>query len=622
MGKYWSSRNRRVGAALLVPAAVALQLFALPAAFGQTEPVYGLDIADDISNDVLGEGWRDPISAFGLADVPLAGIPEFDFRQLHASDVFEDGVENIPVEQEVDVSIEIDRHIRALQAVATAESALTGVTNDTAAAEASIERAARDIAENQTEIGNIRTEIEAALADIAILTDADDDEVAEQDRLSGEVEQKNAAIVDLAIQAFTGEDMALESIIADPGSIEVVERRILAEEVREFQREDIEGFQAEIRSSDDRRATIASGLSLLRGDNAVRRANVDALNADIERLDQQRTDLDREITQLEQRREALTVSLQDAAAFTEVTAAQYQIKYHERLVSFVAGTDVPLVALNAYVRAARTLSVEDSGCGIHWSQLAGIGRIESFHGYFGDSTLGINGDTTVDIRGLSLDGRVLSGSTLGDIPDATGRTEETGGIKRLALIRDTDNGVLDGDRRFDRAVGPMQFIPTTWRLYDADGNNDGVTDPQNIYDAALASARYLCDAPGSMLTPVGEQRAYFAYNHDIDYSHDVTNAGRRYHVQLDVSPEPGGFTNFARTPTAQQFAEAAAARAAADAAEAEAETQAEATEADVDEGEAIEAEQVVAEVLGETEIVEPTPTAEAATEPPVAPAVE
>ena len=227
-GKYWSSRNRRVGAALLVPTAVALQLFALPAAFGQTEPVYGLDIADDISNDVLGEGWRDPISAFGLADVPLAGIPEFDFRQLNASDVFEDGVENIPVEQEVDVSIEIDRHIRALQAVATAESALTGVTNDTAAAEASIERAARDIAENQTEIGNIRTEIEAALADIAILTDADDDEVAEQDRLSGEVEQKNAAIVDLAIQAFTGEDMALESIIADPGSIEVVERRILA----------------------------------------------------------------------------------------------------------------------------------------------------------------------------------------------------------------------------------------------------------------------------------------------------------------------------------------------------------------------------------------------------------
>ena len=158
----------------------------------------------------------------------------------------------------------------------------------------------------------------------------------------------------------------------------------------------------------------------------------------------------------------------------------------------------------------------------------------------------------------------------------------------MALIRDTDNGVLDGDRRFDRAVGPMQFIPTTWRLYDADGNNDGVTDPQNIYDAALASARYLCDAPGSMLTPVGEQRAYFAYNHDIDYSHDVTNAGRRYHVQLDVSPEPGGFTNFARTPTAQQFAEAAAARAAADAAEAEAETQAEAAEADVDEGEAIE----------------------------------
>ena len=204
------------------------------------------------------------------------------------------------------------------------------------------------------------------------------------------------------------------------------------------------------------------------------------------------------------------------------------------------------------MRASRTLAVEDPACGIHWSQLAGIGRIESLHGYFGTSTLDADGNTTEDIRGLALDGRILSGGGgTGSTPDPTGRTQETSGVKRLALIRDSDNGVLDGDQIFDRAVGPMQFIPSTWRLYDADGNDDGETDPQNVYDAALASAHYLCDAPGSMQSHDGEQRAYFAYNHDLDYSRNVTNAGRRYQAQLNVAPESRAFATFAATPVPQ-----------------------------------------------------------------------
>ena len=41
-----------------------------------------------------------------------------------------------------------------------------------------------------------------------------------------------------------------------------------------------------------------------------------------------------------------------------------------------------------------------------------------------------------------------------------------------------------------------------------------------------------------MTTLAGEQRAYFAYNHDLDYSRNVTDAGRRYRNQIIVeSPE-------------------------------------------------------------------------------------
>jgi hypothetical protein len=43
-----------------------------------------------------------------------------------------------------------------------------------------------------------------------------------------------------------------------------------------------------------------------------------------------------------------------------------------------------------------------------------------------------------------------------------------------------------------RAVGPMQFIASTWRRVQVDGNGDGRGDPDNIYDAALGAAVYLC----------------------------------------------------------------------------------------------------------------------------------
>ena len=107
-------------------------------------------------------------------------------------------------------------------------------------------------------------------------------------------------------------------------------------------------------------------------------------------------------------------------------------------------------------------------------------------------------------------------------------------IRRLALIVDSDGGELDSDTTFDRAVGPMQFIPSTWRLFEQDGNLDEELDPQNIYDASLASARYLCASTPTMTTLEGELQAYFAYNHDVEYSQNVHRTGQRYAGLIDV----------------------------------------------------------------------------------------
>src|SRR5215217_8574892 len=59
------------------------------------------------------------------------------------------------------------------------------------------------------------------------------------------------------------------------------------------------------------------------------------------------------------------------------------------------------------------------------------------------------------------------------------------------------------------AVGWMQFLPSTWRLYGVDANGDGVKDPYNPLDAVFAAARYLRAAGADQ----DIRRAVFAYNH-------------------------------------------------------------------------------------------------------------
>ena len=155
------------------------------------------------------------------------------------------------------------------------------------------------------------------------------------------------------------------------------------------------------------------------------------------------------------------------------------------IVSALAAGGIPATALDAYRRAA---AAANPACGITWPLLAAIGRVESNHGRFAGATLHSDGLSTPPIIGIRLDG------------------------SRSVVVRDTDGGRLDGDPTYDHAVGPMQFIPSTWAVYRADGNGDGRYDPFNIYDAAAATASYLCQAGGNLRTGAGQQRAVWSYN--------------------------------------------------------------------------------------------------------------
>jgi Transglycosylase SLT domain len=176
-----------------------------------------------------------------------------------------------------------------------------------------------------------------------------------------------------------------------------------------------------------------------------------------------------------------------------------------QVIDSLGQSGLPSVAVDAYVRAADRLATEDPACGIRWTLLAAIGRVESNHGRFGGAMLRDDGYPTKPIRGIPLDGR-----------------------PNVALIRDTDGGALDGDTAYDRAVGPMQFIPSTWRSVGVDGNGDGRRDPNNLFDAAYGAARYLCDGDADLRNADARAQAVRRYNNADRYVRVVLNLADMY----------------------------------------------------------------------------------------------
>jgi len=168
-----------------------------------------------------------------------------------------------------------------------------------------------------------------------------------------------------------------------------------------------------------------------------------------------------------------------------------------------AVSGIPASVLPAYQAAARALAQSLPGCKLTWPLLAGIGKVESSHASGG----------RVDAHGTTR-GRIL-----GPVLD---------GAPGMATIHDTDGGRYDGDAVWDRAVGPMQFIPGTWVRFAADGNHDGVSDPHNVYDAALAAGEYLCAGGADLSDPRGLVAAVLRYNHSMDYVAVVLRWMREY----------------------------------------------------------------------------------------------
>jgi hypothetical protein len=166
---------------------------------------------------------------------------------------------------------------------------------------------------------------------------------------------------------------------------------------------------------------------------------------------------------------------------------------------------IPVVAVQAYGYAELVLTRTKPSCHLSWTTLAAIAKVESAHGSANGAVLGVDGQALPAIVGLPLDGK--------------------GGRQ---LIQDTDGGALDGDRTFDRAMGPLQFIPTTWRENAIDADNNGVTDPNDIDDASLAAGSYLCAGGRDLAKPEDWWEAILSYNDVRPYAQKVFTEANAY----------------------------------------------------------------------------------------------
>ncbi|MCL2543997.1 MAG: lytic transglycosylase domain-containing protein [Nocardioidaceae bacterium] len=142
---------------------------------------------------------------------------------------------------------------------------------------------------------------------------------------------------------------------------------------------------------------------------------------------------------------------------------------------------IPATAVLAYARAEL-----GAPCQVGWTTLAGIGWVESQHGTIGGRTLRADGVPSRPVVGPAL------------------------------------------EHGLDHAYGPMQFIPDTWSRYASDGDGDGRADVDDIFDAAAATAKYLCADGDDLSTASGWARAIFSYNHSQQYVDDVYAAATAY----------------------------------------------------------------------------------------------
>ncbi|GAB3648508.1 lytic transglycosylase domain-containing protein [Glycomyces tarimensis] len=131
----------------------------------------------------------------------------------------------------------------------------------------------------------------------------------------------------------------------------------------------------------------------------------------------------------------------------------------------LAHLGIPERVLVAYGRAELISGIQNPGCNLSWTTLAGIGATETNHGSTDGNRITSDGTTLTPIVGPEYNEQ-----------------------------------------------GPMQFLPSTWENWAADGNGDGVADPHNIDDATTAAANYLCHADRDLTDPADWYAAVHSYN--------------------------------------------------------------------------------------------------------------
>lgn len=188
----------------------------------------------------------------------------------------------------------------------------------------------------------------------------------------------------------------------------------------------------------------------------------------------------------------------------------------DAVVASASTNGIPSAALSAYQRGSQIINAADPTCNIPWELLAAIGRVESNHGQYGGNVLGSDGVSRPGIYGPELNGK-----------------------NGTQAIADTDGGLIDKDPNFDRAVGPMQFIPSTWSSVKVDADGDGKRNPQDIDDATLAAAVYLCSGSENMGARKGQEAGIFRYNHSQAYVNLVLRIMDAY-TQGDYTAVPSG----------------------------------------------------------------------------------
>lgn len=184
---------------------------------------------------------------------------------------------------------------------------------------------------------------------------------------------------------------------------------------------------------------------------------------------------------------------------------------------------IPATVLDAYQRAAAGIRESNPGCNLPWQLLAAIGKVES--GQARGGAVDAHGTTYTPILGPQLNGN------------------------GFANITDTDGGAYDGDTTHDRAVGPMQFIPSTWAGWGRDGNGDGAKDPNNIYDAALAAGSYLCAGGRDLSDQRDLDRAILGYNPSREYLRTVLSWFEYYKTGTHQVPDGSGVQPGNRGPS-------------------------------------------------------------------------